>query len=895
MNHKTTYTRLFWVFLFVLGNLIVLSVLGNYGNIQAAHLQGNGGDPALESFWLSGDQDLVLSDTLPGAPDPRPIYFNNAQAGTLTLTFEISGTAPLTLSAGAVFGYTPTLRITDTVGALTWQPVITYSVPATATTETGVHYTITNANALTTTLWLTYIQDIAPPTVTLNLPSVLTTAHQPDFALTGEAGDTGVGVAQIEVQTEDAGHWDVAQGTPTWLYTWTLPNADHFAYTPTARATDHLGNQRRVSQTVIVDTVVPTVTAPIPHRSPWTTQTVIYHWDAAQDGAGIAGYRVNITNTQGYTDGFAVVGDTTTLTFTNALMEGAEYYARVQAIDNHNNVGAWSETGSSVQPDLSPPIISNPSIYAPSEYFYVSGLTLFYTNTMPAADIFTVKGNATDAPSGLDKATFSAALGQTPPMDASPSAFAGNYDVSPGDTDSGVITATLYDQAGQTSVQIFTYTLDSDPPASVAVAPSAAGDTPIHVTWNAIDTLSGVYSTTLWYKKATATAWTAYGTQLTDTGTFSFTPPAGDGTYYFSTVATDHLGNLEGGRTISEAQTVFDTSAPQAKVSSVPDYANTSPIAVSWIATPTTSTLKEVRLWYRYDGGDWISTTLTSKEETGTFQFVGTEDGGYDFAVVAIDKNERSDGEPSGDDGVEGTTFYDTVAPTVTVVVPTQAARTPISVAWEADDPAPASGVLSYQVAYQEDGGEWKTWYENTTLTTANFISVATTLGHTYTFSVTAQDAAGNAGEGQGTVRYEKFQVFIPLTSRNWAAWYQRDLNEPNDTRAQAEAQDNLSYGTYEAYIWQEDDNDYYVFQPQDSGRIRVQLDYIPSGADYDLYIYDKPTGSDYVTRSANYGNASEEVEFDATNGTKYYIRVYPYQGYNNDVLYKLTIHDDSN
>jgi hypothetical protein len=324
---------------------------------------------------------------------------------------------------------------------------------------------------------------------------------------------------------------------------------------------------------------------------------------------------------------------------------------------------------------------------------------------------------------------------------------------------------------------------------------------------------------------------------------------------------------------------------------------------VSWIATPTSGTLDEVRLWYRYDGGDWNSTVLTSSKQTGTFQFErktdGTEDGSYDFAVVAIDNHDRSDGEPFGDDGVEGTTFYDTVAPRVTVVVPTQAARSPIPVAWEANDPAPASGNLAYDVYYREDDGEWKMWYENTTLTTANFVSVATTLGHTYTFSVTAQDAAGNSGEGQGAVRYEKFQVFISIALSNWSVWYERDLNEPNDTRDQVGANVFLeSNQTYEAYIWHADDNNYYAFEPAKGGNIRVYLDLSTEGlnpnVDYDLYIYDGETGE--MVAWSNYTRVpTEEAEFSAVAGKKYYIRIYPYQGYNNEVPYKLTIHDDSN
>jgi hypothetical protein len=113
------------------------------------------------------------------------------------------------------------------------------------------------------------------------------------------------------------------------------------------------------------------------------------------------------------------------------------------------------------------------------------------------------------------------------------------------------------------------------------------------------------------------------------------------------------------------------------------------------------------------------------------------------------------------------TIFVDTHQPQVTVSIPSQAASKPVAVGWKAEDPTPSSNNLVYSIQYREDNGSWQAWLENVTITTANFVSV--TLGHTYTFSVTAQDAAGNIGQGQNMLLYNEFKIFIPITLHNYA------------------------------------------------------------------------------------------------------------------------------
>ena len=116
-------------------------------------------DPYIRSITITAD--LPISDTHPGAGITKTVYFNNGAAGVITLTFEISGTPALTLTAGAAFDE-PERVYTASITQPTF--AITYSVATTHVTQPGILYTATNTSSVQTTVSITYVRDVTAPT-----------------------------------------------------------------------------------------------------------------------------------------------------------------------------------------------------------------------------------------------------------------------------------------------------------------------------------------------------------------------------------------------------------------------------------------------------------------------------------------------------------------------------------------------------------------------------------------------------------------------------------------------------------------------------------------------------------------------------------------------------------
>ena len=273
--------------------------------------------------------------------------------------------------------------------------------------------------------------------------------------------------------------------------------------------------------------------------------------------------------------------------------------------------------------------------------------------------------------SGVKQVCFAPAFGDQPSCDTDGflpwQSGDPSYAVDGGTVTGGVIVATVYDRAGNTALQTYTYELDETPPESTASAPDYATTSPIRVDWTADDTQSGVLWVELWYRHEVTGTWTYVQRRSPGDDAFEFLPLDGPGTYYFGSVAEDNVGNREPGVTEPDTQTLYDTTKPTSEVTWAPAYWNRpgAPITMTWVATPSlpANPVTEVRLWYRHNQGEWNATPIVGAGNSGIFIFDRSVyppagDGVYSFETVAQDASGKSEALPFSAGG--WTTVYDT-------------------------------------------------------------------------------------------------------------------------------------------------------------------------------------------------------------------------------------------
>ncbi len=360
-----------------------------------------------------------------------------------------------------------------------------------------------------------------------------------------------------------------------------------------------------------------------------------------------------------------------------------------------------------------------------------------------------------------------------------------------------------------------------------------------------------------------------YSATGTANWSYTWTLPLVDRQAYTLTAwARDNAGNWG---TSADVTVTLDTVAPGASVPT-PHRSPwvTSTVVYTWAASSDASGISTYRVNITNTAGYTAFFWTTSP--VLTFTGALTEGAGYVARVQAVD----GVGNVGPWSGPSTVVTPDLHPPTVVVTAPAQIATGTFTVSWAASDNLSGpSG--TYSVYYREDNGAWQVWLASTTLTQATFVSG--TLEHTYVFSVTTTDGVGNVGQDSATTKVAKWRVYIPLVLRNWVWWYQYDPYEPNDTPP---GYGPLTSGqTIQAYIWDPTDrDDYYWFQPSSNATASISLTNIPSNCDFDLYVYIYSAGGYQLVAGSNKtGNVDESVSFSVTAGTRYYIRVYPYEG----------------
>lgn len=269
----------------------------------------------------------------------------------------------------------------------------------------------------------------------------------------------------------------------------------------------------------------------------------------------------NISTSYGATSTWSV-------TYTIGASDASENGVVFTVTDSLNSIATTTITFTQ---DITDPGASSPTISENSPYLHAVSGGIYYGDKMTTPVPFTVTGNANDEGAGLNRATFSTAVGDTPPDDTTPTIWTGVYTAGSGNTDQGIITVTVYDKVGNSIVQTFAYTRDIQGPGMVFnflhVPDTDSGndgfdpdtdwedDLTADLTWEAPND-SGGSGIAGYHLNSSPTSNTAFYTITNGSLTVN-----GDGAYNILIRAQDNVGNL--GSTNFAGPIQFDQNAPK--------------------------------------------------------------------------------------------------------------------------------------------------------------------------------------------------------------------------------------------------------------------------------------------------------------------------------------------
>ena len=645
----------------VLRALVVMGAAGVGIALAAGTAQASGGP--------------VITITAPPSPSTNP-------SPTFTVTWDSTAvTVTCSLTGPNAYVYTPASCASVTPPSpLTTDGVYTLTVNA------------TNASNVTSTATATYQLETQPPSLTASVsPASPSNNRSPTFTVTVGSTTTSLTCTL----TGPSGY----SLTPTSCATVTPPSplAVDGTYTLSAKATDGAGNSSTTTVTYVLDTVAPTLTTAVAPAALSNDRTPTFS-STSSDPVGLTSVTCTVTGPGGYS---VTPGSCGSFTPASLTTDGT-YTFTVTAVDTAGNSTTSSVTYTL---DTVPPTVT--------------------TAVAPAAlsnDRTPTFSSTTSDPVGVTSVSCTV----TGP---------GGYSVTPGScgsftpaslTTDGTytFTVTALDTAGNSATSSVGYTLDTVPPTvTTAVAPAALSNdrTPTFSS-----TISDPVGSTV-----TCTVTGPGGYTQTPASCASCTPASltTDGTYSFTVTAVDTAGNSA----TSSVTYTLDTVAPTVT-------ASVAPAALSNDRTPT----------FTVTVVDSVGSTLTctlagpgayaqTPTNCGSFTPASlTTDGTYTFTVTAVDA--------AGNSATSSVTYtLDTVAPTVTTAVTPGALSNTRSPTFSSSATDPV-GLNSVTCTLAGPGG-----YAQTPASCGSFTPASLTTDGTYTFTVTAVDAAGNSATSSVT------------------------------------------------------------------------------------------------------------------------------------------------
>lgn len=192
----------------------------------------------------------------------------------------------------------------------------------------------------------------------------------------------------------------------------------------------------------------------------------------------------------------------------------------------------------------------------------------------------------------------------------------------------------------------------------------------------------------------------------------------------------DRAGNADHRTAVALADALWYDATPPATVINQTGVVGQNgwfvgPVGFTMTATDAASGVAEIR--YQVDAGPWIAGDA----------FTLAEDGEHVVRIAGVDM--AGNAAPPEVRHVA----IDCQPPVVQLQALSRYQAGPsFEVRWWGDDPAPGSGIASYDVQVRDGySGAWQDWHTDTLLTRAVF---AGERGHTYFFRVAADDRAGN-------------------------------------------------------------------------------------------------------------------------------------------------------
>jgi Concanavalin A-like lectin/glucanases superfamily/Bacterial Ig domain/Fibronectin type III domain len=298
--------------------------------------------------------------------------------------------------------------------------------------------------------------------------------------------------------------------------------------------------------------------------------------------------------------------------------------------------------------------------------------------------------------------------------------------------------------------------LDSTAPSSTASSPATSSSTSFSVAYTASASAAGLAEVDLYAEAPGQTSYSKIATNNSgnNTGTFTYTATAGNGTYSFYTIATDNAGNAEAAPGVADATTALDTTPPQSSASS-PTFTTSNSWSVGYTAADGTtgSGLASVELWVKAPGAASYGHVATdsSGSASGSFSYVANAgDGSYALYTIAVDKAGNRESAPASADA---TTLLDTAGPSAFQMTdPGQYLHATVTLSLSSTPADSGSGLAS--VSYQERPTGTTSWQSACVATISPWscsLNTTTLPDGGYDLRAVATDKAGNTTTASNT------------------------------------------------------------------------------------------------------------------------------------------------